>query len=635
MLQLIGIFNKFNSFLGLKSKFAHPDLTRSPLLEKISISCYNGNYAENTPLLSFSKQVDLILLHKGLGMNILQTITKNLKTLILETFELTPDQITSIQIQLNTDKPAQFGDLNCNAGMVLAKQLGLTPRDIAQKIQNAIPNDKKLSKHIAKTLIAGPGFLNIYLKDETWLHIAQEIFADQKKYFSLDPSVPRKKYLIEFVSANPTGPLHLGHGRGGIIGDVLAKVLNFLGHNADTEFYINDAGLQIVKLGNSLKTRCQQELGDLVEFPEDGYAGAYMIDLARKCIEEHGKNVVENDVRFFADYAKAAMLKLQTETLKNYGITFDRWFSEKNVHKSGAVENAIEQLRKKDLIYEKEGATWFLSTSFGDDKDRVIKKQDGAYTYIASDIAYHKEKFERGLNPPVGGYDVLIDILGQDHHGYVVRLKATMEALGYGLPRTFDVILYQLVSLKQAGEQVKMSKRAGTFEALSDVIEKVGTDVARFFYLNRKADAHLDFDLDIALKKTEENPVYYIQYGFVRTNSLLVKGKENEALKSFVENLEAGKIVDVSLGDAEKELVKKMCSLESILATIATSYQTHLLTYYTLELARSFHAYYATNKIIDPENLETSKSRLFLTKLMQQTLATCLDLLGLQKPKRM
>lgn len=559
-------------------------------------------------------------------MNLLTSLHLKIIKTIQECFTLAEEQTTNISVELNTTKPKEFGDLNCNAAMVLAKELKLAPRAIAEQITQTIKDSEELSKYIASVEIAGPGFLNLYFHQATWNKIAEELFSSGEDYFKLINTEEKRKFLLEFVSANPTGPLHLGHGRNAIIGDVLGRILRFLGHQADAEFYINDAGSQIAKLGNSLKIRCQQATGQDIPFPEDGYAGDYLVTMAEELIKEEGNNVVEKDVTFFADYAKAQLLEYQKETLSMYQITFDNWYSEKTLHESGKIKEAIQLLEEKGLIYEDEGALWFKATNFGDDKDRVIKKADGTLTYIAADIAYHKEKFDRK-------YNTLIDILGQDHHSYVTRLKATMKAIDYDADN-LDVILYQLVSIKQSGEQVKMSKRAGVFEGLRDVIEKVGTDVARFFYLNRKADAHLEFDLDVALKKTEENPVYYIQYAYVRTNSLLAKVSPSVKTQEH-ENLKNLEVKPTDLNDDDITVLKKICALHSLLRTIAKSYQTHLLSYYTFELAKLFHAYYGRNKIIIPEDVETTQTRLFTTKLIQKTLALCLDLLGLQKPERM
>ena len=525
-------------------------------------------------------------------------------------------------LSLNLDKPKNFGDLNCNAAMVLAKELKKAPREIAEELKTKL--EKTLADEVEKIEIAGAGFINITLSKKTWGTILDELLSLKKDFFTLTGDEQKYKFLIECVSANPTGPLHIGHGRGGIIGDVLAKICNFLGHKADKEYYINNAGNQMIILARSLKARCKQQLGQAADLPDAGYRGEYLVELAAECVKQNRGKVLEQDESFFQTYAEEHLLKQIENTLSKYGITFDRWFSEKILYKDGEIEKVLDILQKKDLLYEKDDALWFYSTKFGDDKDRVVQKSDGLYTYIAADIAYHKDKFDRG-------YDILIDILGQDHHSYVTRLKATMQALGYTKKR-LDAILYQLVTIKQSGEQVRMSKRAGTFETLQDVIEKVGTDVARFFYLNRKADTHLEFDLEVALKRTEENPVYYIQYAYVRTNSIFVKAKEYEEFKNL-ENLENAESVQIS--DDDIEVIKKVCSLRSLLRTIAKNYQTHLLSYYTLELARLFHTYYAKNKIIDPKNFPLSKNRLIIVSLVQQTLTICLDLLGISKPKSM
>ncbi len=355
--------------------------------------------------------------------------------------------------------------------------------------------------------------------------------------------------------------------------------------------------------------------------PEDGYHGEYLVELARHCIEEYGSQVLEKSDLFFATYAKDHLLQKIKETLAAYGINFDVWFSEKTLRESSAITEALEKLTKNGFIYEKEDALWFKSTAFGDDKDRVVKRANGEFTYVAPDIAYLENKLHRGA-------DHLIMILGQDHHSYVVRLKAVMEALGQD-PQKLDVILYQLVTLKESGEQVRMSKRAGRIVSLEDVIETVGRDVARFFYLNRKADAHLEFDIDLALKHTEENPVYYIQYAYVRTGSILAKAQEHTALSNI------SGVDSQNLGTPEALLLKKIIYLKTLLQSITKNYQTHLLTYYVLELAQAFHHYYAHNRVIDPHQNEQSRSRLLLVLLTRQTIKLCLRLLGISAPDSM
>ncbi len=564
-------------------------------------------------------------------MNLIVNLKLHITSLIKQVFAVSDDQLVGVDLKLNVDKDQTFGDLSCNAAMVLAKKLGKNPRELATELQKALLADS-FDDRIKAVDIAGPGFINITLTPAAWRQVAQDLFLKREENFKLGADDKRLRYLLEFVSANPTGPLHFGHGRGGIIGDSLARVLTFLGHDVTREFYINDAGNQIKMLGQSFKARCMQELGRPDELPEGGYAGEYMIELARECVAESGEALFDKDDTFFMHYAKEHMLQLVKQNLHAYGISFDNWFSEKMLHDGGAVEEGLELLKKAGLLYEQEGASWFKATEFGDDKDRVIKKTNGEMTYIAGDIAYHKNKFDRG-------YDKMINVLGQDHHGYVKRLSATMQALGYDSSK-LDVILYQLVSLKLNEEVVRMSKRAGTFTKLSDVIEAVGQDVARFFFLNRKADAHLEFDLAVALKKTDENPVYYIYYAFVRAKSLLTKAHEHAEFKKILAALAGHEAnvcqeVLVGLGDAEIVLLKKMMFLFDVLINISHTYQTHVLSYYTWELANAFHTYYTNNRVIDPADEQTTKLRLLMVSLVKDSLEICLDLLGLSKPERM
>ena len=567
-------------------------------------------------------------------MNTLSHVRHALLACIQNLFGLDESQMASIELQLNVDKDRSFGDLSCNAAMVLAKHLKQNPRGVAQQIQDKAQELSldTFGKIFESVEIAGPGFLNVTLVPAVWFAIARELFSDSKGYFQHDESEKKLRYSIEFVSANPTGPLHLGAGRNGIIGDVLSRVLSFLGHDVHKEYYVNDAGNQIKKLGASLRARCLQELGDQEELPEGGYVGEYLIDVAKQCVAEYGDALRDKDADFFAMYAKEKLLEIIKKDLEGYGITFDSWVSEKKLHDDGSVVKSLELLKSKKLAYEKDGAVWFKATEFGDDKDRVIQKSTGEMTYIAGDIAYHRDKFDRG-------YDKVIDVLGQDHHGYVMRLKATMQALGFDTDK-LDVILYQLVSIKEKGLPVKMSKRAGTFTKLSDLVAEVGIDVARFFYLNRKAEAHLEFDLAVALKKTQENPVFYIQYAYVRTNSLLAKAAELEEFKAYVDQLKAGSIEGIQdvveqMEPVEIDVLKKIVSLHDVLRSIATSNQTHMLAYYSWELANKFHNFYTNNRIIDISNVSTTQKRLLLAVLVHNALNVCLKLLGVSRPEKM
>jgi len=531
-------------------------------------------------------------------------------------FATTSELFHAITFELNTDENKKdFGDISTNAALIIAKALKKNPREIAQTISKDF-----VHAHIKKTEIAGPGFINFFLTQECFSKLSHLLFENHTGFFTQD-TTQKKRYCIEFVSANPTGPLHLGHGRGGIIGDVLGTVLRFLGHDVIKEYYINDAGSQILKLGLSLKIRCQQQLGYEVTFPEDGYHGEYLKIVAQEFIQEFGDAALNEPEIIFAQYAQTTLLRLIKKTLEEYGITFDMWFSEKTLHDAQAVKTILETLEKGGFTFFLDGAHWFSSTRFGDDKDRVLQKASGEYTYIAADVAYLENKLDRG-------FDNLIMILGQDHHSYVVRMKAIMQALGED-PNRLDIILYQLVTLKEDGELLRMSKRAGTMVTLQEVIEEVGKDVARFFYLNRKADAHLEFDMGLALKKTEENPVYYIQYAYVRILSILTKTKTETSLQ----DISLHDLVDLDVD--EMALLKKIIALKTLLETISKQYQTHLLAYYTIELAHAFHRYYSKNRVIDPKNPEKSRMRLALMHILRNTFLLCLQLLGVSAPENM
>lgn len=546
-------------------------------------------------------------------MNSIEKLQAKFHTFLQNSFATTTDA----KLTLNVDEAnPQFGDLTSNAAMVLAKELKQNPRNIAQKIKDAFKDPM-----IASIEIAGPGFLNFTLTQPAFDIIAQELFHEKNKFFTLS-QLPKERINIEFVSANPTGPLHFGHGRGGIIGDVLAKVLSFIGHHVTKEFYINDAGVQMQKLGESLKARYLQAFGMDAPLPEDGYQGSYLIDLANELITEHGKKLLDQPTSFFTDYAKTKLLEQITNTLKDYGIAFDVWFSEKTLHTNGSIDQALATLQKAGHLYEKDDALWFASTAFGDDKDRVLRKKTGELTYAAPDIAYMQNKIKRGAQH-------LIYILGHDHHSYATRLEGIYKALGLDTKYPPVVILYQLVNIKEGGEQVRMSKRKGKIVTLQDIIDTVGKDVARFFYLNRKADAQLEFDLDLALKHTEENPVYYIQYAYVRCGSIL----DIAAKESSLQNITAQDLHNLSASD--DFLIKKIMSLKDVLLTINSTYQTHVLAYYAHELAQAFNRYYSKNRVIDLTNIPLSRARLALVTIMHTTLGLCLDLMGLSKPKRM
>jgi arginyl-tRNA synthetase len=549
-------------------------------------------------------------------MNSIDQIKNQLINFLIKQFQATEQELERIDCNLNIDdSKQQFGDLSTNAAMIIAKSKQQSQIQVANLIKDNFKNDLVL-----KIEIAGPGFINFYFTKAAYQKILQELISQKELFFK--PTLTKTEhYTIEYVSANPTGPLHFGHGRGGIIGDTLSKILKFIGHQVNREFYINDAGNQMHNLGLTLKTRCLQALGHPAELPEDGYKGEYMLEIAQECLTEHGPAVVTQELKFFSRYAETKLLARIKQTLQDYGIEFDTWFSERELHENSDIEHAINKLTAAGYIYEQENALWFKSTQFGDDKDRVLRKSNGELTYAAADIAYMLSKVERGASS-------LIMVLGQDHHSYAVRVAGFKQALDLTNTK-LNVILYQLVSLSVSGEAVRMSKRAGKFVTLHDIIDEVGKDVARFFFLNRKADSHLDFNLDLALNKTEENPVYYIQYAYVRIKGILRKAEQYPELQSI--NLNDTKAVC----EPEYQIIKKIIYLKDLLQTIARTSQTHQLTYYALELARMFHNYYSNCKVIDIENLAQSRMRLLMLQQLEFTLKLVLELLGLEQPERM
>ena len=549
-------------------------------------------------------------------MNSFEKIQSSFVSFLHTNFTLSDEKIKAFKFELNCDEDKQqFGDINSNIAMIAAKHLKKNPRILAQQIIDEFKDDL-----IIKIEVAGPGFLNFFMKQSWFEQLANEINTQNDLFFSKNYQ-PSKNINIEFVSANPTGPLHIGHGRNGILGDVLATIYQFLNQDVSREFYINDAGSQITKLGNSFKIRCLQKLGHSIELPEDAYHGQYLIDLANKCVSEFNTNLEHEPNLFFETYSKNHMISIQKETLEQYGIIFQTWFSEKSLHDQGKVNQALDRLISSGHTFEQDGALWFRSTTFGDDKDRVLKKANGELTYIAADIAYLIDKFERGFNQ-------LIIIVGHDHHSYKTRLNAIMQALDYD-PKNLTVILYQLVHVLKDGVPVKMSKRTGQMITLSDIIDEVGKNVSRFFFLNHKADAELEFNLNLALSQSNDNPIFYIQYAYVRTNSIFDKATE-EGINVLNEQT-----FNNQFSDSEKLIIKKICSLKTLIFDISLNYQIHLIAYYSYELATLFHKYYNTHRIIDHSDKINSSQRLSFILLIQKTLQTCFYLMGITPLKKM
>jgi len=526
------------------------------------------------------------------------------------------------QIEIEIPREEAFGDASTPLAMGLSRLLKKAPKKIAEDIINTI-EDKSLFKKID---IAGPGFINFTFTDEYLQSSLQNMLLSEKSFLREDIG-KGKRVLVEFVSANPTGPLHIGHAKGAAVGNSLCNLLQELGFIVEREYYINDAGRQIKMLGLSLYARYQQLLGIACEFPEDGYRGQYIDEEASALHEFAGekyKNVpFETCEKELTDWAYKRMLDLIKKDLALFAVRdFTSWISEKQMHEKGEVISAIDDLRARGYIYEKDKAVWFRSTDFNDDKDRVIIKSDGQYTYFASDIAYHKDKLDRG-------FDIIIDIWGADHHGYVPRIESVMKAFGYDSSK-FRVILVQMVNLLKHGEPFQMSKRAGNFVTLSEVVDLVGADNTKFIFLTRKSDSHLDFDIDVVTATSAENPVYYVQYAYARINSILNNADEKAI------DINSLKDINLSLltNKEELSLIKKLLTYLIVLESSAQAYEPHRITFYLQELAKMFHSYYHKHKVIT-NNLETTRARLALCLAIKTVMKDALGILGVTSPEKM
>ncbi|MEK6742599.1 MAG: arginine--tRNA ligase [Nitrospirota bacterium] len=525
-------------------------------------------------------------------------------------------------ITLETPKDKNHGDMSSTFALAMAKIEGKPPRKIAEIVLANIQDEEGI---IAKTEIAGPGFINFFLKQDRWRKTLFDIDAEAHEY-GLKDIGKGERVQVEFVSANPTGPLHVGHGRGAAVGDALANLLAAVGYDVQREFYINDAGRQVRLLAQSLYARYQQALGNNVAFPEDGYHGEYIAEVAQDLIKVHGNTFLnkplEECAAIFTDFGKDAMLADIRTDLEAFGVRFDVWFSEKTLLADNSVQRSIAELRERGYLYDQDGAQWLRSTAFGDDKDRVVVKKDGEYTYLASDIAYHRNKLARGFTQ-------LVNIWGADHHGYIPRVQAVIQAFGH--PKdSLHVLLVQLVSILRHGQPVPMSKRAGNFVTLRDVVQDVGADVARYIFLTRKTDSHLDFDLDIAKEQSRENPVYYVQYAHARIASVF---REVETRNIPVPGRDA---VQIDLLDVEEEqnIIKALAKYPEMIEEAALAYEPHRITFFLQDLAGLLHNYYFKHRIIT-EDLARTGARLFLMKQVKTVIQSALKILGVAAPERM
>ena len=535
------------------------------------------------------------------------------------------------QVRLERPKDESLGDLACTLALELAGRLKRNPREIAEEI---VARMDEAEGHIKSVEVAGPGFINIRLTDKWMADLLRRIHSEKENYGRWDIG-KGVKVQVEFVSTNPTGPLNVVNGRAASVGDSLVNILEAVGYDVTREFYINDAGGQAYRLARSIEARYQQLLGNDVPFPEDGYPGQYVIDLARSLIEEYGDKLAEMSeeerLEFFREVGCARMVEWQRRDLERFRVRFDVWTSEKAIRDSGKPEMVLGMLREKGYLYEAEGAVWFRSTAFGDDKDRVVIKSDGEYTYVVPDIAYHYDKFQRG-------FDKVIDIWGPDHYGYIARLKAAVEALGID-PDKLEIMIVQIVRLIRGKEAVRMSKRKGEFITLADLLdelaatvgERFAVDVARFFFVMRSHKTPLDFDIELAVKQADDNPVFYIQYAHARICSIFRQAEERGIPRMPIEQ------VDLSLLGNEEEVALMRCLADypDVVLGAAQAREPHRIAHYLLELATRFHAFYDRHRVLDRENMPLTQARMILADCTGQVIRNGLSLLGITAPERM
>ena len=526
------------------------------------------------------------------------------------------------EILVEKPKDEKFGDFSTSVSMMLAKSERKKPRDIADVLCRHLKNG---DSQVSSVDIAGPGFINLKMAPSFFLTRLMKVAELGDKFGSSDAG-KGKKVLLEFVSANPTGPLHVGHGRGAAVGDMLGRLLKKAGYDVSTEYYINDVGNQMNTLGRSTWSRYRELLGIKEEFSPDNYQGEYIKDIAQGIIDKHGKEFLDKQVDevlpFFRKYSLDSILSGIRNDLSEFGVEFDRWFNEKSLYDDQLVDTAVNWLRDKKHIYDKDGAVWLNSSAFKDEKDRVLIKQSGEKTYFCSDIAYHKNKIDRG-------FEWIVDLWGADHHGYVPRMNAVLEAMGYNKD-VFKVMLVQFVALKRGGEKVSMSTRSGEFETLSDVVKEVGVDATRFFFLMRSSDSHLDFDLELAKKESPENPVFYIQYAHARICSIFRKANDEGLSLPAISDIDLSPLAD----EEEFSLIKKILAFTETVDKSAELLEVHRIAFYLQDLVAAFHGYYSRHRVVS-EDVPLSLARLFLMDCLRTTIHNGLSVMGVSAPEKM
>lgn len=544
-------------------------------------------------------------------------IKEKLKTILEEKYPEVRD--TPFEVEKPKDK--YFGDYSTNLALVLQGKLSIEAKELAKNIINGLQRDPLFEKIDT----AGPGFINFWIKTNFYRENLKEILKQGESYGTLDIG-KGKRVIIEFVSANPTGPLHIGHGRGAAYGDALARILKKSGYEVFKEYYINDRGTQMEILGASVYLRAKELSGFTIEFPKDYYQGDYIYDIAKEALKLYPdllKKEEKEAIELCRDLAIRIILEDIKNDLENFRVFYDNWYSERDLYKKGLIEECLTFLKEKNLIYEKDGALWFRSSYFGDEKDRVIRKASGEWTYFASDISYHYEKFIKR------GFDLAVDLWGADHHGYIARLKGAMQAINLD-PENLKIILIQMVNLLEKGKLKSMSTRKAEYVELKELVKEVGVDAVRFIFLSRSADSPLDFDVELAKKQSQENPVYYVQYAHARICSLMEKAKSKGITFDRTKDIDYEKLVEKE----EIEILKRLAEFPDEIEFSALQLAPYKIVYYLLDLASLFHEYYNKFRIIGEEESLTV-SRLALCKGCQIIFKEGLHLLGIDSPEKM